>query len=144
MPNWITNTGTVLLVLDTSAIVALLDQREPRHPAVREAFVADGGPFVVPAPILAEVAYMLVRRLGNRALDTFLADLEEGLFTLECGVEDLARVRVLVGQYDDLPLALADAAVIACAERTGSPILTIDRRDFDIAGRAIGLTVLPA
>ncbi len=133
-----------MLVVDTSAVVALLDHREPRHQAVRGALEADPGPFLVPAPILAEIAYILMRRLGRDALDLFLADLEADAFRLDCGEQDLGRIRALIQRYTDLPLALADAAVIASAERTGSKVLTIDRRDFDIVGRAIGVSVVPA
>ena len=87
---------------------------------------------------------MLLRRLGPAALDGFLADLEDGGFRLDCGDQDLGRVRALMTRYSSLPLALADAAVIACAERTGSSVLTIDRRDFDVVGRESGITVVPA
>jgi uncharacterized protein len=122
----------------------LLDRREPRHAAVRGALETDRGPFVVPAPILGEVAYMLVRRLGPPALDGFLGDLEDGGFRLDCGDQDLGRIRSLMTRYRSLPLALADAAVIACAERTGSSVLTVDRRDFDLVGRESGIIVVPA
>jgi hypothetical protein len=49
-----------------------------------------------------------------------------------------------VGRYADLPLGLVDAAVIACAERSGSPTLTLDQRDLSIVGREVPLTILPA
>ncbi|SDE96565.1 hypothetical protein SAMN04488243_1186 [Thermus arciformis] len=63
--------------------------------------------------ILAEIAYLAERRLSLGALEAFLQDLEAGAFSLECGEEDLPRVRALVARYRALPLGFADAAVVA-------------------------------
>ena len=51
-------------------------------------------------------------------------------------------IRALVMRYADLPLGFADAAVVACAERSGGRILTLDR-DFTIVSREVPLTILP-
>jgi hypothetical protein len=61
-----------------------------------------------------------------------LRSLEEGAFLLEPFTDvDLSRVRELVEQYRDLDLGLADAAVVATAERLHIPtLLTVDERDF--------------
>ena len=46
-------------------------------------------------------------------------------------VEDAGFCRKLLARYKDLDLGLADAAVIATAERLGiRTILTVDERDF--------------
>lgn len=135
---------SALITLDTSAIVALLDSRADRHVDTGRALVADGGPYLVPAAILAELAYVIERRLGARALDSVLDDLEAGRYRLECGDEDLPRIRELIHRYASLPLGLADAAVVACSERNAQRVLTVDRRDFDVVGRELGLDVLPA
>ncbi len=107
------------------------------------AFDAEADSKLVPAAILSEVAYFVERDLNTEIAAAFLIDLDEGLFTLECGEEDLSRIAELAVRYDDLPLGVADAAVIACAERRGGRVLTLDRRHFDIVGREIGLELLP-
>ena len=114
-----------MITLDTSALYALINRRDAHHERVRRAFLADGGPYLVPVGILAEVTYLVEQRFTH-ALDPFLADLEAGAFTLDCGLDDIARVRQLVSRYADLPLDYADAAVIACAERRGQRVLTLD------------------
>jgi predicted nucleic acid-binding protein len=76
-------------------------------------------------------------------VDPFLADLERGNLTLDCGDEGLPRVRELVARYSDLPLGYADAAVIACAERHGGLVLTLDRRDFGVVAREETIRLLP-
>jgi predicted nucleic acid-binding protein len=62
---------------------------------------------------------------------------------LDCGEQDFARVRTLVRRYADLPLGLVDAAVLACAERNGGRVLTLDWRHFGVVARVGRITVLP-
>ena len=131
-----------MITLDTSALYALINRRDANHDRVRRALIADAGPYVVPAGILAEIASLLETRVPH-ALDAFLADLDSGAFSLDCGTEDIARVRDLVARYADLPLGFADAAVIACAERFGNRVLTLDARDFGIVAREGSLVVMP-
>ncbi len=132
-----------MITLDTSGLFALLNRRDPAHATVRKALLSDPGPYLVPAGILGEITYLLEHRYGVRTLDAFLADLESGTFRLECGDNDLRRVRVLVDRYADLPLGFADAAVIACAERSGGEVLTLDRRDFGVVAREGKIVILP-
>lgn len=133
-----------MITLDTSGLLALLNRRDPDHGRARAVLLEDPGPYVVPAGILAEVAYMVEQRLGLPVLDLFLADLESGAYTLECGEEDLPRIRDLVRRYADLPLGFADAAVVACAERSRGRVLTFDLRDFGVVSREGTIHVLPA
>jgi predicted nucleic acid-binding protein len=132
-----------LITLDTSALVSLLDRREPDHRRVRAAFVDDRGPYLIPVWILAEVSYVVAARLGSRPLDALVGDLETGAYTLDCGESDVARVRELVRRYADLPLSAADAAVVACAERNGGRILSVDT-DFAVVAREGRITLLPS
>ena len=132
-----------LITLDTSGVLALGDRGEPAHGAAVAALGADRGPYVVPAGIVAEAAFMLEHRLGADALDAFLRDLETGALLLDCGEGDLGRIRALVRRYADLPLGFADSAVVACAERRGGRVLTLDRRHFDVVAREVRLTPVP-
>ena len=132
-----------MITLDTSAVLALLNRRDPAHESVAEAFSSDDGPYLVPAGILAEVGYMTAVRFGAAALDAVLAAIEEGPLELDCGDERLGRVRELVSRYADLPLGLADATVVVCAEKNQGRVLTLDVRHFTVVGREVGLTVLP-
>ncbi len=132
-----------LITLDTSGLYALVNRRDPDHAKVKEAFAADGGPYLLPAGILAEIGYLLERRLGARVLDAVLADLESRALSLDCGEDDLPRVRELVARHEDLPLGLADAIVIACAERHGGRVLTLDS-DFAVVAREGKISLVPA
>lgn len=132
-----------MITIDTSAVLAIANRRDPSHQATVDALRADRGPYLIPAGILAEAAFMLERRMGARVLDGFLMDLESGAYSLDCGERDLPRIRELVDRYNDLPLGFADAAVIACAERSGGRVLTLDRRDFGVIARDAPISLLP-
>jgi len=132
-----------VITLDSSALYALLNRRDQGHAVVLEALDRDRGPYIVPTGILAEVAYLVETGLGTMVMDGFLADLETGAFALDCGERDIGRIRALANRYGDLPLGFSDAAVVACAERNGGQVLTLDRRDFGVVAREGTITVLP-
>jgi uncharacterized protein len=132
-----------VITLDTSAIFALINRDEPHHRRVTTALLEDTGPYLIPAGILSEIAYLIEGRLSLHVLDGFLSDCETGAYTLDCGEQDMPRIRTLVRRYADLPLGFADAAVIACAERYGGRVLTLDLRHFGVVAREGKLTLLP-
>jgi predicted nucleic acid-binding protein len=135
--------GRAVITLDTSGLLAVVNRRDPDHQRSRVALLSDPGPYLVPAGILAEITYTLEQRLGLSIRDLFLEDLVSGAYAFDCGADDLARIRHLVKQYADLPLGFADASVVACAERNGGRVLTLDLRDFGVVARASKLTLLP-
>jgi predicted nucleic acid-binding protein len=58
--------------------------------------------------------------------------------------QGVPRIRRLVHRYADLPLGFGDAAAVACAERHGGRVLTMDRRHFLVVARGEKtITVLP-
>jgi predicted nucleic acid-binding protein len=135
--------GQALITLDTSGLFALLNRRDTDHDRVKSALFEDRGPYLIPAGILAEIAYMVEERLGARALESLLLDLESGGLTLEWGEEDLPRIRELVRGYEDLPLGFADASVVSCAERNAGKVLTLDLRHFGVVAGEGRISLLP-
>jgi uncharacterized protein len=131
-----------VITLDSSAIISITNARDPDHQMVVEALFAEREPWLIPQGILAEVAFML-GKLTVDVLDSFLQDLENGPYSLEDSRTDIPRMRALACRYADLPLGFSDAAVIACAERNGGRVLSIDLRDFQIVARERTITVLP-
>jgi predicted nucleic acid-binding protein len=88
-----------VITLDTSGVLALLNGRDPDHRAARTAMEASRPLYLVPAGILAEVGYMVERRLGAVVVDAFLEDLVSGALSYQGGREDLPRIRELVDKY---------------------------------------------
>jgi hypothetical protein len=131
-----------LITLDTSAIVALQDRKDARHAEAVRVLEVQLAPAVVPSGILAEIAYLLDRRLPG-SMDRILASIEDGSLAVDCGDHDIPRVRELMTRYADLRLGFADSVVISCAERNGGKVVTFDRRDFDVVAREGTIVVLP-
>jgi predicted nucleic acid-binding protein len=124
-----------MMVVDTSGLFALLAGNDTNHRAALEALAGARPPLLVPAPVLGEAGYMIETRLGTQVLESFVEDLVEGTFSLDCGEDSLPRALQLVRRYASLPLGLTDAAVVASAERWSAPVLTFDRRDFAVVAR---------
>jgi predicted nucleic acid-binding protein len=138
----------VALIADSGGLYALYDSRDKNHRLVREAVRAEAGPIILPVAILAELDYLLRVKLGIKAEIRLLEGIVKGALTLEgFTTEDAARCGELIEQYHDLDLGLADAAVIATAERLEVyRILTVDERDFRAVrtARRIPLVLLPS
>jgi len=134
-----------VITLDTSGIIAYINAGDTAHQACREAIDQDNGPYIIPAAVLAEVGWFLETKLPPIAEQTFLDDLREQVYTTDWSAGDIPRIQDLVDRYRDLRLGIADAAVIACAERNRGRVLTTDRRHFPVVARGEGtITVLPS
>lgn len=132
-----------MITLDTSALLALPNREDRDHLRVRAVADADDGPFVLPAATLAEVTYFVEARMSSELLDALLLDLEADAYDVDLNRRVYPRIRHLVRRDADLPLGFVDAAVIACAERRGGRVLTLDRRHFGVVAREGTITVLP-
>jgi predicted nucleic acid-binding protein len=129
-----------VIVVDTGALLALLDADEAHHGTLRALYDDEPERWVLPWAILPEVDYLLAAHAGRKARDAFLGDLADGSFTVDWGRdEDLAAVARIHRRYRALDVGLVDAAVIATAERLKArAIATLDLRHFGavaIAGR---------
>ncbi len=97
--------------------------------------VADvGEDLVVPAAVLVEVDYWLLKLYGLKAWRTFAEDVENGAYRLHpLSPHTLTRAVQIEQQYTSLDLGLVDASVIATCEELDEPkVATLDRRDFSV------------
>ncbi|MDQ3719192.1 MAG: PIN domain-containing protein [Actinomycetota bacterium] len=133
-----------MITLDTSGVLAALNRADPDHAHARQALESEHGPLIVPAGILAEAGYMIEADLGAAVLRRFVADLADGFYDLDCGAGDFERVGALLDRYADLRLGIADACVVACAERNAGRVLTFDHRDFAPVAREGTISIVPA
>ena len=81
---------------------------------------------------VTEAMYLL--RVSAHAQPTLWEMIDVGgIRLLELGHDDCPRMSELMWKYRDLPMDLADAAIVRVAERERiRRIFTIDRRDFAI------------
>ena len=120
------------LILDAAPLVALADRQDPVGPRIETLLQQESGELIVPAPVTAEVDYLLGRRLGRRARLAFLDDLAAGRFTVGClEADDHGIVADLERRYAALGVGLADLSVVVLAERWSTRrLLTFDDRHF--------------
>ncbi|MFD7156525.1 PIN domain-containing protein [Kribbella sp. NPDC059898] len=125
----------MILVADTSGIIAAFDRNAPEGPVCRK-LLQDAGTVVLSPLVLAEVDQLARARLGGVArsqiLELLTAQVQRMRFQVpDIGAETLATALAVIARYADLDLDLADAVTVALAAdyRTDS-VLTLDRRDF--------------
>ncbi len=136
------------LVLDAGPVVALHDRRDRLQGSVERVIRAEPGRLVLPAPVSAEVDYLLGRRLGQASRRAFLTDLAAGRYAVEClQAEDYRTIAQLDAAYAALSVGLADLSVVVLAARFETRrILTFDQRHFRTLRPLDGgaFTLLPA
>lgn len=136
------------LLIDANPLVGLAEAGAPNRRRILDVMRAESGALVIPAPVTAEVDYLLGRHFGRPARRAFLRDLAAGRFTVGClEGEDDARVADLDARYDDLDLGLADCAIVVLAHRHRTDrILTFDEHHFRAVTplRGGAFTILPA
>jgi predicted nucleic acid-binding protein len=122
---------TVTLV-DAGPLVAVLDRSDPHHGRCREALRRIPAPLLTVWPVLTEAMYLLRGSwTAQRELLGWAAGGALGLLAL--AEDDVPRIRDLMEKYRDLPMDLADAALVRVAERERIvDVLTLDRRDFSL------------
>lgn len=136
------------LVVDAAPLIALLDESDPRLSSVADVLEYEIGDIVLPAPVSAEVNYLIGQRLGRMARRVFLADVVARRFRVEClEPDDYDVILWLDERYADLDVGLADLSVVVLAHRFRTQrILTFDERHFRALRPLNGgaFTLLPA
>jgi uncharacterized protein len=122
----------VTLVLDAAPLVALADAKEPQLEALLKIRAEEGDRLVLPAPVAAEVDYLLGVRFGERARRAFLSDLAAQRYDVAClEPGDYQAVAELDSRYSDLGLGLAHCSIVVLAERYATRrLLSFDERHF--------------
>lgn len=135
---------------DTGPLVAAALSNDSDHAACVALFTSlhkAGQDLVIPAPVVAEVGYLLAHEAGPRVESLFLRSLADGDFVaVDLTTADFARKADLVITYGDLPLGTTDASVVAVAERLkATDAATLDRRHFTVVrpNHSDALTLLP-
>ena len=139
-----------MILCDTGPLVAAALSNDDDHHACVELLTGlhlAGRQLLLPAPVTAEVGYLLAREAGPRVESMFLRSVADGDFEpVDLTPDDYRRMAELVTEYADFPLGTTDAAVIAIAERHQiSDVATLDRRHFTVVRprHVTALTLLP-
>jgi predicted nucleic acid-binding protein len=120
------------LLLDTGALVSLLDRSQTHHAACHRVFNDWAGTVVSTEAVLTEATHLLARVGGGPAacVDFFLAG---GAVIIPSSSNSLRRVKELLDKYADQPMDFADATLVALGEELDTSIVfTTDRTDFSV------------
>lgn len=120
------------VLVDAGPLIALLDRSDPHHEACKTTLRTLTGPLVSVWPAVTEAMYLL--GFSWDAQDALWDLITSEVITLApLDHADAPRIRELMKKYRDLPMDLADAALVRVAERDRiRRVFTLDRRDFAV------------
>lgn len=141
----------IIVIADTSGLLAALDSTHPEHAAAREAILSAG--LLVMSPLLlAELDQVATRELGREAAESAIDDIRGWMRRGRVSVPEITEDHLGVAQsvrarYRALDLDLSDAVNVSlAAEYDTDAVLTLDRRGFRAVlplGRHKAFRVLP-
>jgi uncharacterized protein len=125
----------VIVIGDTSGLVAALNVSDPEHAAARHALRQASATVVSPL-VMLEIEHITTRNIDRKAaysVNDWLLQQERTLRVVvpEVTADRLRKARAVQNRYSALSLGLADAANVVLAEAYETAcVLTLDRRDF--------------
>jgi uncharacterized protein len=118
-------------LIDTSALVALVDTSDRWHPDCLEAATSLSHPLATTSAVLTEFFHFRGQPRHHLEAAWRLAR-SHSIKVLSIDDGDLPHLQRLMLKYADLPMDFADATLVRMAEREGlTTILTVDR-DFGV------------
>jgi predicted nucleic acid-binding protein len=120
-----------VIIVDTSVIVAYMNSADEHHEAV-SVWLDEADDYLATTPlIVAEVDHLIATRGGEKALGALRADLLAGAYLVEWWQSAIASTVQVAERYVDNGLSLADASLVALAERLETiDVATLDQRHF--------------
>jgi predicted nucleic acid-binding protein len=133
-------------LIDTGAIVAMLNERDPWSRICRETFQSLRVPLITSQAVLTELFHLVGE--NRREMEGAWGFVRSGALRLaEIQDSELPEIHTLMSRYWDRPMDFADATLVHLAKRESlSTIFTVDHADFEtyrIEGRR-RFRVLPA
>jgi uncharacterized protein len=124
----------VPILLDASAVIAAADRDDLNHAAAVAWFRRADEPLLLGALTLAELDVVLQRDIGQVATQALLRSIVDGAVRVVAPSDrDLARAAELLAEVPEHRPRLADACLVAIAERLGvRRIATFDRRPIAV------------
>ena len=122
----------MVIVLDTSGLLAAIDSSQRFHEAAKETLGRTVGPLILSPFVLAELDYLLARRVGREAELALLQEVAKETYRLAAfSIGDVAEASRIMVQHADLRVSLADASNVVLADRHDTlDVLTLDERHF--------------
>lgn len=121
-----------MILVDAGPLVAIFHADDQNHDRCVRALRSLSGPLATVWPVLTEAMYLLSFSWEAQAALWEMIETEVVvILALDRG--DAPRMKELMRKYRDLPMDLADAALVRVAERERvRRVFSLDRRDFTV------------
>jgi uncharacterized protein len=126
------------VLIDTGAILALLDERDRWHQQCQNTLRKLRLPLLTSEAVLTETFHLIHR--SRTEVDAVWGQLSSGTIAIaSIGNSELPQIAALMARYKDRPMDFADATLVHLAWRESiEAIFTVDQNDFStyrISGR---------
>lgn len=120
------------VIIDSSALVALLDPRDQHHAWSRAAVADLPLPWLTCEAAVVETFFLLARPEAVRLARL----LNDGRLRVAYGLRDEGKpVLGLMDKYADVPMSLADACLVRMSETLPDPVIVTTDADFRVYRR---------
>jgi predicted nucleic acid-binding protein len=137
-----------VILLDTSGLLAAIDESQRQHDAAARVLRAASTPFLLSPFVLAELDYLVTKRVSTSAARALLEQVSASVFRLEClDASDVHAATEVIDRFGDQAVGIADASLVVLADRYDTrDVLTLDERHFRALrdGKGRPFRVLPA
>jgi predicted nucleic acid-binding protein len=119
------------VLVDSGALVALLDRRDIHHQWVQHELANFHESLVTCEAVISEVFFLLSRIRGGSSI--FIALLRDGLVSTSASFsyhDESAEILRHLERYDDVPMSFADACLVRMSELERDSIIFTTDRDF--------------
>lgn len=122
-----------MIIVDAGPLIAIVDNAEVDHKPCVEALTQLTAPIITTWPTLTEAMYLLGSAGGWKAQEALWKLIGRGdLQLIELDESMCKRTQALMAKYQDMPMDLADASLVAVAETLNMKrIFTLDS-DFHV------------
>lgn len=121
-----------MILIDTGPLVAFFDKNDNHHSACHDVLKTIKTPLITTIPVLTEAFYLL--SFSWHIQDDLWDFIIQGNLQIYNFDRSLLKTcRELMKKYQDLPMDLADASLVAVADAENiQTIFTLDHKDFKV------------
>ena len=106
-----------MILVDTAPLIALIDRGQEAHHRCSQAYRSLSEPMLTSWCCFTEAMYFLHQLRGWRGQEILWQFIERKALQLhDSSIKEQRRMAELMAQYQDLPMDLADASLVAAAE----------------------------
>ena len=121
-----------LTLLDTGPLVAFIDSSDNHHKRALQLFDSVQPPFLTCEAVLSETIFLLERKKQGASYEV-LSMGKDNIYEIAIELQkNFDPVKELLKKYENIPISLADACLIRCAEIHHTDQIATFDSDFEV------------